>query len=178
MRRISIRTLMAFIVISAVGLAAVRSGSAAWAGVLFSITFFALTSSFLGITLGRGTRRVYWSGFALLGWSYLILVYTPWLNEQVGRFLLAPNLFEYLAEVLHAERPGGGMQSVPPALLGADATAGGFDPGGWSVSDLSDLERIGVALEALLWAFLGGWTAIYFASGRSEGEREAVGGAG
>jgi hypothetical protein len=48
MRRISIRTLMAFIVISAVGLAAVRSGSAAWAGALFSITFFALISSFLG----------------------------------------------------------------------------------------------------------------------------------
>jgi hypothetical protein len=42
MRRISIRVLMAFIFISAVGLAAVRSGSASWAGALFSITFFRL----------------------------------------------------------------------------------------------------------------------------------------
>jgi hypothetical protein len=30
----------------------------------------------------------------------------------------------------------------------------------------------------LLWAFLGDWSAIYLASGRNDGEREAVGGAG
>ena len=28
--------------------------------------------------------------------------------------------------------------------------------------------RIGLAMEALLWAFLGGWAACYFASGRDE----------
>ena len=173
MKRISIRSLMAFIVVTAIGLAAIRSGSAAWAGATLSTTFFALVSSFLGIALGRGRRRVFWSGFALLGWSYLILVYTPWLNEKVGRFLLAPNLFVYLVKILHPEPLVGGMQSIPPSILGAAATGGGFDPGEWSVRDLSDFERFGVALEALLWAFLGGWTAIYFASGRTDGDQHA-----
>jgi len=35
-----------------------------------------------------------------------------------------------------------------------------------------------IAFIDLLWAFLGGRTAIYFAPDRGEGEREAVGGAG
>ena len=134
-----------------------------------------------GDLISQRTRRMYWTGFTLLGWIYQILVYTPWLNEQKRSdgFSWLPNLLKYLAEILHAARPGGGMQSVPRrVLLRAAATAGGFDPGGWSVSDLSDFERIGVALEALLWAFLGGWTATNFESGRSEGAREIVGGAG
>jgi hypothetical protein len=172
-KRISIRSLMAFIVVTAIGLAAICSGSAAWAGATLSIAFFAMVSSFLVIALGRGSRRVFWSGFALLGWSYLILVYTLWLNERVGRFLLAPNLFGYVEEILHPQTSGGGMQNIPSSILGAAATSGGFDPGQWSVSDLSDFERIGVALEALLWAFLGGWAAIYFASGRSDGDQHA-----
>jgi hypothetical protein len=164
--RITIAELILVVVVAAIGLAAIRSASAAWAGAMFSITFFALICSFLGIALGRGLRRIYWSGFALLGWSYLLLSYTPWLHERFGQFLLAPNLFEYLEEVLHAEPPAPrGMQSVAPfQILGAMATGGGFG-GPAGVDGFSELVRIGMAMEALLWAFLGGWVARYFASG-------------
>ena len=57
--------------------------------------------------------RVDWSGFATLGWSYLLLIYVPWLHENIGQYLLAPNLFEQLEVLLqttaigrwrHAER--------------------------------------------------------------------------
>jgi hypothetical protein len=167
--RITIAQSILVVLVAAVGLAAIRSGSAAWAGVMFSITFFAMICSFLGVALGRGTRRTYWSGFAALGWSYLLLIYVPWLHGKVGRFLLAPNLFAQLEEVLHPDVQGGGLQSLPVEILGAMATGGGFGGGsgaGSGVDDLSDFVRIGLMMEALLWAFLGGWVACYFASGR------------
>jgi hypothetical protein len=169
MRRFSIRSLMAFIIIAAIGLAAIRSGSAAGAGVMFSITFFAMIAAFLGIALGRGMRRVFWLGFATLGWSYLLLMYVPWLYGQAGRFLLAPNLFATLEETLQTQSQGSsGLQSIPIGVLAGSAAGGGF--GGEPVipagpDELSDFVRIGVAIEALLWAFLGGWSACYFASG-------------
>ncbi len=177
--RITIAHIILLVLVVAIGLAAIRSGSAAWAGAMFSITFFMMIGSFLGIALGRGMRRIYWSGFATLGWSYLLLIYVPWLDGKVGRFLLAPNLFEYLEEVLHSDAQGGGMQSVPLVILGATATGGGFDggPGAWSgVQNLSDFVRLGLMLEALLWAFAGGWMACYFASGHDEGSNPHVAG--
>ncbi len=165
--RITIAELILVVIVAALGLAAIRSASAAWAGAMFSIMFFALICSFLGIALGRGLRRIYWSGFALLGWSYLLLIYTPGLHERFGQFLLAPNLFEYLDEVLHPDPPeASGMQSVAPfGILGAMATGGGGGPVA-GVDDFSEIVRIGMAMEALLWALLGGWAARFFASGR------------
>ena len=94
--RVTIAQLILVVVVVAIGLAAIRSGSPAWSGAMLSITFFAMICSLLGIALGRGTRRVYWSGFATLGWSYLLLVYVPWLHENIGQYLLAPNLFSQL----------------------------------------------------------------------------------
>ena len=166
MTRISIRSIMAFIIVTGVSFAAIHSGSAAWAGTMFSITFFTMVCSLLGVALTRRMRRVYWAGFALLGWSYLILNLAPGLDLKVGRFLLAPPLFRYLADVLHSD-PGDGLQSVPVLELSAMATGGGFGgrPGA-GLPNLPAFVRIGVAIEALLWAFLGGWVACYFAAHR------------
>ena len=175
--RITIAHLILVILVAAVGLAAIRSGSASWAGAMFSITFFAMICSLLGVALARGMRRIYWSGFATLGWGYLILMFAPWLDGKVGEYLLAPNLFAHLYDVLHPDpQAGGGLQSLPPEILGAAATGGAFGGGGgvpaWvRAQEQSTLVRIGVAIEALLWAFLGGWVACYFASTR---DREGV----
>jgi hypothetical protein len=175
MRRFSISTMMAVIVVSAVGLAAIRNCSAVWAGAMYSITFFTLICSLLGIVFGRNMRRTYWSGFAVLGWGYLFLLYVPWLYDKVGGFLLAPNLFAYLEEILHANSQGGGLQSLPIGMLGAVATGGGFS-GPTGIDAMSDCVRIGVAMEALLWAALGGYAACYFASGPGgESNRDVAG---
>jgi len=175
--QITIAELIFVVLVAAVGLAAIRSGSAAWAGAMLSITFFAMICSLLGIAMGRGRRRVYWSGFAFLGWSYLFLMYVPWLHGNIGRFLLAPNLFAHLEEVLHSDpQAGSGLKSLPLGILGATATGGGFggNAGVGGVEDFSDFVRIGMAMEALLWAFLGGWAACYFASGRDQASTPQV----
>jgi hypothetical protein len=171
--RFSIGALILVVAIAAVALAAIRSGSLAWAGAMISITFFAMICSLVGIAFGRGMRRVYWWGFALLGWSYLFLMFAPWLSENIGERLLAPNLTDYLDEFLYGDATpsnggSGGLQSVPIEILGANATAGGFGGGPTNAVASVALLRIGIALGALLWAFLGGWAACYFASGREE----------
>jgi energy-coupling factor transporter transmembrane protein EcfT len=166
--RITIAELTLVVLVVALALAAIRAGSAPWAGTMMSITFFAMICSLLGVALGRGPRRVYWLGFAVLGWSYLLLTFVPWLHGNVGQFVLAPNLFAYLDEVLHPDPQGaGGLQSLPVGLLGATATGGGFGGGTASAQDSANFVRIGVTMEALLWAFLGGWVARYFASGQN-----------
>jgi hypothetical protein len=178
MKRISIRSIMIFIIAAGISLAAIHSGSRAWSGAMISITFFTMVCSLLGVALTRGVRRIYWSGFATLGWSYLLLMYAPWLDHKVGQFLLAPQLFPYLADVLYSgPQAGGGLQSVPAWPLGAMATGGGFGGGfggGSGIANLPAFIRIGEAIEALLWAFLGGWVAVYFASGRPEGSNSNV----
>ena len=173
--RITIAHIILVVLITAIGLAAIRSGSASWAGGMLSITFFVMICSLLGVVLERGMWRVYWSGFATLGWSYLLLTYAPWLDSEVGVHLLAPNLFVVLAEFLHSEPAGSGLQSLPVGMLGATSTAGGF--GGTGVvgpQNIFEMRRIGVSLEALLWAFLGGWVACYFASRRERGSTSTV----
>jgi hypothetical protein len=182
MRRFSIRSVMAFIIVAGISLAAIRIGSVPWSGAMFSITFFTMVCSLLGVALTRGLRRTYWSGFAALGWSYLLLMYAPWLELKVGPFLLAPQLFPYLADVLDSgAQGGGGLQSVPVGTIGAAATGGGFGGGfggpvGRNLQSLQAFIRIGVAIEALLWAFLGGWVACYFASGNREESRPQAAG--
>ena len=63
-------------------------------------------------------------------------------------------------------------------MVGARPFAGGFGGGGFAggtgVSvDLGDFVQIGLAMEALLWAFLGGRVACYFASASERDRRPA-----
>lgn len=169
--RITIAHAILLVLIASICLAALRGASQAWAGLIESFTFFVMIGSILGIAYRRGGRRVYWVGFAVLGWSYLFLYYAPWFSEKVGMNLLAPSLFAQLFELVHPEPPpipptpaGGGFQSIPVAPIGLAATAGGFGGGSYTGKDVGSFIRIGVCMEALIWAFLGGWLARYFAS--------------
>jgi hypothetical protein len=168
--RFTIAEIALFVLVVALGLAAIRSGSTAWTGAIVSVTYFALFCSLLGVAFGRRGRRVYWVGFAVLGWGYLSLFYLPWQGASVGDGLFGPNLFEYVGDIVHPDPAApGGLQNVSPAVLGVGSVGGGFGGGpaaGFTNGDVrARVVRIGIALEALLWAFLGGWVARYFASG-------------
>jgi hypothetical protein len=166
MRTFSIRTVMAFVVVAAIGMAALSVGSESWAGAMLSVSFFTLTCALLGVAFGRNERRIYWTGFAALGWTYMVLTYAPMLDARIGNNLFGPNLSWAIYQSVHAEAPAGGFQSVPLGPIGAAATAGGGGgAAGPALPDPSNLRRTAIAMEALLWAFLGGWAALYFASG-------------
>lgn len=71
--RFSIAGLMGAVLIVAIGLAALRSASEIWAGVIFLSTCGVLALAIVGIFCRREAERAWWLGFALFGWGYMAL---------------------------------------------------------------------------------------------------------
>ena len=213
-RRVTIAGLIGLVALAGLATAAISAATSAWAGFWYSLTFFLLLASLLGIGFGRGSRRVFWTGFAALGWGYMVLQYVPIFGHYLGPRMLAPAGSGPLFEAIHSDESsanfgmggmGGGVQfdymlidrspagsgpepidpmsthggfrSVPvdPIALAA-TTSGGFpsptntgatpQKSPYAIPNFAAFQRIGTALEALIWATLGGWAARYFAARR------------
>src|SRR5262249_55888089 len=94
--RVSIGSLMCVVLVSAVGLAALRFASELLAGGMFLLTSVVLAVAVLGAIYARPRARARWLGFALFGWGYLLLAFGPWFAEM-RPLLPTSKLFEYLA---------------------------------------------------------------------------------
>ncbi len=81
MRRFSIRSLTAFIVVAAIGLAALRNASDLWAGMLLLLALAAVAIAMMGAVILRGGERYWWAGFAFFGGGYLAVAVGPWLSD-------------------------------------------------------------------------------------------------
>ena len=77
MRRFSIRTLMAVVVVSAVGLAALRNANEVWADVMCLAALAAVGSAMLGAMFLRRREQAWSAGFALFSGSYLVFAFVP-----------------------------------------------------------------------------------------------------
>ncbi len=71
--RFSIAGLMGVVLVAAVGFAALRNASEAWAGWLLLLTCGVLTLAVVGSLCRGPAERAGWLGFALFGWGYLAL---------------------------------------------------------------------------------------------------------
>jgi hypothetical protein len=91
MRRFSIRTLMAFVLVTAVGLSALRNANAFWATVLTIVALASVCGAVLGASLLPGRERAWWLGFAVLGGVYLLVSLSP-LRYRLG----TTHLLEYV----------------------------------------------------------------------------------
>jgi hypothetical protein len=96
MRGFSIRTLMAVIVVSAVGLAALRNANDWWAGLLLLLALVAFGSAVLGAIFLRGRDRAWWTGFALFCGGYLALTLVPGASKEIAPRLLTTKLLDYV----------------------------------------------------------------------------------
>jgi hypothetical protein len=74
--RVSIAGLMAAILVVAVGFAALQNASAWWSSALFTFTLALFLIAAVGAIWGKD--KAFWLGFALFGWSYMIVSYEPW----------------------------------------------------------------------------------------------------
>jgi hypothetical protein len=183
--RFPLAGLLAVVAMAALGFAAIRVASPGWAGGLFSLSILAMLTSVLGIVYRRGSKRVFWIGFAVFGWTHLVLAFAPWFNNAIGPKLLGASLFGELYPVVHTDSAnwgmagyyggmggmgggmGGGFRQI--AVEGMTRGMGGGPPPAPPPANLvyfRDFIQIGQSLETLLWAFLGGWTARYLASDR------------
>jgi hypothetical protein len=122
----SLLWLLGVIALIAIACASLRSASEIWASAAFTATLGVLLLSVVGLIFRHRASRAFWGGFALMGWSYLFLVFGPWCRENAGPQLLTTKLLEYVHPKL--------QRSAPPSLavtLGVPAVgSNGWTAGG------------------------------------------------
>lgn len=117
--RFSIGRMVAVIAFCGVAFAAFRSPSNLWSSATFSLAIVALVLALIALIMERGRSKAYWSGFALGGWIYFALMFTPWLSDMVGPRLLTTAVLDILYPHLVSK------ESPPPTpAFGATWTAG------------------------------------------------------
>lgn len=201
MRRFSILTLMAVVLVSAVGLAALRNANAPWAGGMLLSAMVSSGVAVLGAALMRGRERAWWQGFALFSGGYLVSVLlVPSLSGELGM----DSLFEYLRAAMFpiaAQAPSdleaGALsikeRNIEVALSQLRRTASDFDtdPAAKMMADelvyvrkklaaksasgprSHDFRRVGQSLLALLAGLMGGTIAAWFHARRVRDESAA-----
>lgn len=188
MRRFSIATLMAVVLVCGVAVAALRDASDTWAGILLGLTLSMLGTALIGVLHRRGTRRAFWQGFALFGWGYLALTTGPWASEQVGPRLPTTQLLRYAHTRANPDQSQVGFSQMrvwlatddsrprvvtswptqgdpPTAVPGSITTGTGTGQSFFLIGQTTNLDqfvRVGHCLFALLTALVGGLIARWF----------------
>jgi hypothetical protein len=98
--RFSIAGLLASVVACGYGMACLRYASAPWAQALYSIALGLLVLALIGIACRAGSRRTFWTGFAIAGWSYLLVATGPWFHDTLSRRLVTTRLLDWAYPVL------------------------------------------------------------------------------
>ena len=75
--RFTLAQLMAVVLFVGFGFAALRNADNFWADATYTIAIISLATALLGAIVRRGTARVSWIGFAVFGWTYLMLDFLP-----------------------------------------------------------------------------------------------------
>jgi hypothetical protein len=112
MRRVSLAALLGFIAVLAVGLAALRSGTGLWAGLIYTLMVGYLLAGLLG-TILRGRRGGTWIGLAVFGWGYLLVGHVPGLEGYHES--LSDNLAYWVFTYAKPEPPLPGNGEFPMA---------------------------------------------------------------
>ena len=87
--RISLAGSLGIVAVIAMGLAGMRSASSLWTTAAATVTLALLLAAVIAARLLDGLDRAFWAGFALFGWSYLLLVNWDWIGGQFGHDLTA-----------------------------------------------------------------------------------------
>ena len=75
--RVSIAGLMGVVLVVALGLMAMRSGSYTWASAVLLLTCGLLSLGIVGMACGGTGERAWWVGFCVFGWGYLATTLWP-----------------------------------------------------------------------------------------------------
>lgn len=133
----SLRAVGAAIVAVALACAALTYASPVWATLTFTGTIGSLLLALPAIVYRIGRERAFWVGFALLGWSYLILVFGPWFQANIRRHLATQQALEFLLPKMQrtetvslgdglGEESYGGFLEAAEAEYGVEYGAGEF----------------------------------------------------
>lgn len=70
--------MMAFVFTTSITLATWHSGSFLMFQLVYGCTIILLLTSIIAAKYGETHRKRFWFGFAVYGWGYLLLAYSPW----------------------------------------------------------------------------------------------------
>ncbi|HWE39538.1 MAG TPA: hypothetical protein VG406_23515 [Isosphaeraceae bacterium] len=92
--RLSVAGMMGFVLLLALGFAALRHPTPLVSQVTFTTTLVLLTVAVLGALYDRRPRRAFWGGFAIVGWGYLAMNLGPWFDTHVAQRVFVKKLIE------------------------------------------------------------------------------------
>jgi hypothetical protein len=173
--RISLAGSLGIVAVIAMGLAGMRSASSLWTTAAATVTLALLLSAVIAARLLDGPDRAFWAGFALFGWSYLVLVNWDWIGGQFGHDLTAG--LSDVAEAMFAKvdvpaPPGRGATNLPASTgFVVISTEEYLGQARARQIKLGNFVQIGRMFLALLFGLLGGWIARAIARGRAPAAR-------
>jgi hypothetical protein len=117
--RYSLSSLMGIVALVSLAMAGATSASRRWTAVASTVTLAVLLGAILAAWQLERVDRAFWAGFALFGWTYLVLVNWDWIGGQFGHDLTGD--LSTCAEWLIADVP---TPVVPPFAGMAPPPAG------------------------------------------------------
>ncbi len=101
--------------------------SSPWAGAVLSATLCVLTLSLLGVIYRRLERRAFWVGFALCGWTYMMMS-SGWFINNLRSQLATSTLLEwaYPRLIPAARQAADPRNALRPFVLPPAALEGGL----------------------------------------------------
>lgn len=109
--RLSIRVLMAVVVLVAVVFAAWQGATELWANIIFNLIVLSLLFAAFQARYARGTAGAWWFGFALCGGTYLVLAIATRAVNRTETYLETPadillrKTMEFMGQELLGEPP-------------------------------------------------------------------------
>jgi hypothetical protein len=176
--RISIAGLLGIVAVMAIWLAGMRSASSLWTTSAATVTLTLLLTALLAAFLLSGTDRAFWAGFAVFGWSYLLLVNWDWIGGQFGH-----DLTSALSEIADAmlddvPPPAAASPSAPftPPLPAPSSSGQALQLARARQIKLGNFVQIGRMALSLLFGLLGGAIARSLAQRRNSAPVRVAGG--
>jgi hypothetical protein len=156
MRRFSIRSLIAFVVISAVGLAALKSASDLWAETVLLADLVAIGVAVLGAAFSRGREQAWWTGFALFSFGYLAFLMGLWSAFRFPSQAVTNPALKYAYEHIHPDAALQAAKYRSAMLSGTRPLPSSPTP------TFDEFQRMAHAVMAPFCGLIGGMTATRF----------------
>lgn len=116
-RRLTIAGMLGLVALCALGAAALKHPTVLWTQFMLTAALTSLLFATLAALLGRGDRS-FATGFAVVGWSYMVLSLGPWFDQQVGPWLLSSRVADELYAQLFQDdrniRPSVAREELEP----------------------------------------------------------------
>jgi len=160
--RFSLRWVFAAVAFIAVVTAALTDGSPRWAALIALTSVFALLASLLGVIYRREELRSFWVGFALFGWTFLLLsLETAGLNEAAPTNEFMKELYPFFRRTLpvNPATPNPGWVHETAMENGRTVAV---------IVSAYDFHRLGRSICTIASAFVGGMLGRWFFATRNK----------